>query len=288
MATVPTQEAPNARPARDDHCPPTRPKERPRTLADVPQAVLHKEIFRFDALQRENAHLRSEVARLRKILTQPFYEASLELIKHQASVGAREADLITDDLVDIYAESEEPLTLADQWPQLTTEDKCSIVPQLVARGFCVETLVGTNVAAPISVYFKYEWSDADRRKQQLAREFELRGSAPTAYHAPPPPRFKVGDAILCKTGPAADAWEPGSIVKIGWAESVLELEKDYVAAYQIQLANSEDLVYAPNDTDEYVRPYVRAPPDDAPPAKKRKLDIYPPEVPSCDRINTHS
>ena len=59
----------------------------------------------------------------------------------------------------------------------------------------------------------------------------------------------------------------GSIVKIGWAESVLELEKDYVAAYQIQLANSEDLVYAPNDTDEYVRPYV-----DSPPAKRRKLD----------------
>ena len=50
-------------------------------------------------------------------------------------------------------------------------------------------------------------------------------------------------------------------------ESVLELEKDYVAAYQIQLANSEDLVYAPNDTDEYVRPYV-----DSPPAKRRKLD----------------
>ena len=87
------------------------------------------------------------------------------------------------------------------------------------------------------------------------------------FYAPPTPRFKVGDAILCKTGPAADAWEPGSIVKIGWAESVLELEKDYVAAYQIQLANSEDLVYAPNDTDEYVRPYV-----DSPPAKRRKLD----------------
>ena len=72
MTTVPTvEEAPNARPARDDHCPPTKPKKRPRSLADVPQAVLHKEIFRFDALQRENAHLRSEVARLRKILTQP-------------------------------------------------------------------------------------------------------------------------------------------------------------------------------------------------------------------------
>ena len=242
------------------HCPPSRPK-RPRSLADVPQAVLHKEIFRFDALQRENAHLRSEVARLRKILTQPFYEASLELIKRQAAMGQIEADLFTDDLVEAYADSDEPLTLADQWPQLTTEDKCSIVPQLVARGFCVETLVGTNVAAPISVYFKYEWDDADRAQQKGASSSRYR------HHAPPPPRFKVGDAILCKTGPAADAWEPGSIVKIGWAESVLELEKDYVAAYQIQLANSEDLVYAPNDTDEYVRPYV-----DSPPAKRRKLD----------------
>ena len=52
-------------PAREDRCPPTKSnadkvKKRPRTLADVPQAVLHKEIFRFDALQRENAHLRSE------------------------------------------------------------------------------------------------------------------------------------------------------------------------------------------------------------------------------------
>ena len=46
----------------------------------------------------------------------------------------------------------------------------------------------------------------------------------------------------------------------------MELEKDYVAAYQIQLANPEDLVDAPNDTDEYVRPYV-----DSPPAKRRKL-----------------
>ena len=260
MATVST-EAPDARQTRDDHCPPTKPKKRPRSLADVPQAVLHKEIFRFDALQRENAHLRSEVARLRKILTQPFYEASLELIKRQAAMGQDEADLFTDDLVEAYADSDEPLTLADQWPQLTTEDKCSIVPQLVARGFCVETLVGTNVAAPISVYFKYEWDDADQQGSGSMHRF----------YAPPTPRFKVGDAILCKTGPAADAWEPGSIVKIGWAESVLELEKDYVAAYQIQLANSDDLVYAPNDTDEFVRPFVESS-DDAPPAKKRKLD----------------
>ena len=190
-------------------------------------------------------------------------------------MGGREVDIFTDDLVEAYAESEEPLTLADQWPQLTTEDKCSIVPQLVARGFCVETLVGLNVASPISVYFKYEWNDAEKKEQKNWERHR--------FYAPPTPRFKVGDAILCKTGPAADAWEPGSIVKIGWAESVLELEKDYVAAYQIQLANSDDLVYAPNDTDEYVRPYV-----DSPPAKKRKLDIYPPEVPSCDRINTHS
>ena len=253
-------------PAREDRCPPTKSnaekvKKRPRTLADVPQAVLHKEIFRFDALERENAHLRSEVARLRKILTQPYYEASLELIKRQASMGGREVDIFTDDLVEVHLESEEPLTVADQWSQLTTEDKCSIVPQLVARGFCVETLVGTHVPDPISVYFKYEWSEADRQQQQVASGSRFR------YHAPPTPRFKVGDAILCKTGPAADAWEPGSIVKIGWAESVLELEKDYVAAYQIQLANSEDLVYAPNDTDEYVRPYV-----DSPPAKRRKLD----------------
>ena len=257
-------------PAREDRCPPTKSnaekvKKRPRTLADVPQAVLHKEIFRFDALERENAHLRSEVARLRKILTQPYYEASLELIKRQASMGGREVDIFTDDLVEAYAESEEPLTLADQWSQLTTEDKCSIAPQLVARGFCVWTLGGPNVAAPVSVYFKYAWSDADRQRQQIASDSSSR------FHAPPTPRFKVGDAILCKTGPAADAWEPGSIVKIGWAESVLELEKDYVAAYQIQLANSDDLVYAPNDTDEYVRPFVESP-DDAPPAKKRKLD----------------
>ena len=260
-------------PAREDRCPPTKSnadkvKKRPRTLADVPQAVLHKEIFRFDALQRENAHLRSEVARLRKILTQPFYEASLELIKHQASMGARQADLFTDDLVEAYAESEEPLTLADQWPQLTTEDKCSIVPQLVARGFCVDTLVEPNVAACISVAFKYEWSDADKAAQL---RYGGENGSRHRYYAPPTPRFKLGDAILCKTGPAADAWEPGSIVKIGWAESVLELEKDYVAAYQIQLANSDDLVYAPNDTDEYVRPFVESP-DDASPAKKRKLD----------------
>ncbi len=87
MATVPTeQEAPNARPT---HCPPSRPKtkQRPRTLADVPQAVLHKEIFRFDALQRENQHLRSEVARLRKILTQP-YRSSAE-IKYVAAMASR-------------------------------------------------------------------------------------------------------------------------------------------------------------------------------------------------------
>ena len=187
----------------------------------------------------------------------------MELIKHAASMGEREVDLFTDDLVDIYAESEEPLTLADQWPQLTTDDKCSIVPQLVARGFCVNTLVEPNVAACISVAFKYEWDDLDKAAQLRPAANGTR----QRFYAPPTPRFKVGDAILCKTGPAADAWEPGQIVKIGWAESVLELEKDYVAAYQIQLANSEDLVYAPNDTDEYVRPYV-----DSPPAKRRKLD----------------
>ena len=174
-------------------------------------------------------------------------------------MGGREVDLFIDDLVDAHLESEEPLTVADQWSELTTEDKCSIAPQLVAHGFCVDAH-GLNVAAPISVYFQYEWNDKDRRQQQLTE-------GRSRYFAPPPPRFKVGDAILCKTGPAADAWEPGSIVKIGWAESVLELEKDYVAAYQIQLANSDDLVYAPNDTDEYVRPYV-----DSPPAKRRKLD----------------
>ena len=183
-------------------------------------------------------------------------------------MGLEEADLYTDDLVEAYAESEEPLTLADQWPQLTTEDKCSIVPQLVARGFCVDTLVEPNVAACISVAFKYEWSDADKAAQL---RYGGENGSRHRYYAPPTPRFKVGDAILCKTGPAADAWEPGSIVKIGWAESVLELEKDYVAAYQIQLANSDDLVYAPNDTDEYVRPFVESS-DDAPPAKKRKLE----------------
>ena len=79
------QEAPNARPT---HCPPTRPKtKRPRSLADVPQAVLHKEIFRFDALQRENEHLRSEVARLRKILTQP--SSSSAEIKYVAAMASR-------------------------------------------------------------------------------------------------------------------------------------------------------------------------------------------------------
>ena len=89
---MPTQEAPNARPARDDHCPPTRPKaRRPRSLADVPQAVLHKEIFRFDALQRENDHLRSEVARLRKILTQPY--RSRAEIKYVAAMVSRRRHL---------------------------------------------------------------------------------------------------------------------------------------------------------------------------------------------------
>ena len=89
MATVPIeQKAPNVRPT---HCPPTKPKQRPRTLADVPQAVLHKEIFRFDALQRENSHLRSEVARLRKILTQP-YRSSAE-IKYVAAMASRERHL---------------------------------------------------------------------------------------------------------------------------------------------------------------------------------------------------
>jgi hypothetical protein len=93
MATVATeQEAPNARPTRDDHCPPTRPKtKRPRSLADVPQAVLHKEIFRFDALQRENQHLRSEVARLRKILTQPYRSSAG--IKYVAAMASRRRHL---------------------------------------------------------------------------------------------------------------------------------------------------------------------------------------------------
>ena len=44
-------------------------------------------------------------------------------------------------------------------------------------------------------------------------------------------------------------------------------ETNFDNRLMIQLANSEDLVYAPNDTDEYVRPYV-----DSPPAKRRKLD----------------
>ena len=101
----------------------------------------------------------------------------------------------------------------------------------------------------------------------LAQELRASGLAPERV----PAYVAALRAARRRTGPAADAWEPGSIVKIGWAESVLELEKDYVAAYQIQLANSEDLVYAPNDTDEYVRPFVESS-DDAPPAKKRKLD----------------
>ena len=74
------------------------------------------------------------------------------------------------------------------------------------------------------------------------------------------------------------------IVVIYWAGPTMNgVASSSSSSYQIQLANSEDLVYAPKDTDEYVRPYV-----DSPPAKRRKLDIYPPEVPSCDRINTHS
>ena len=82
--------------------------------------------------------MRSEVARLRKILTQPYFEASLEFIKRQAPMGGREAPLFIDDLVEAHLESEEPLTVADQWSQLTKADMCSIVPQLVARGFCVK------------------------------------------------------------------------------------------------------------------------------------------------------
>ena len=108
--------------------------------------------------------------------------------------------------------------------------------------------------------FQYEWTDADRRQQQLTNGSSLR------YFAPPPPRFKVGDAILCKTGPAADVGagqhrqDRLGGVGAGAGEGLRGRVPD-------TLANSDDLVYAPNDTDEYVRPYV-----DSPPAKRRKLD----------------
>lgn len=199
MATMPNpQEGPNAVQTRhENHCPPTKPplaKKRPRTLADVPQAVLHKEIFQFDALRSENAHLRSEVARLRKILTQPYYEASLELIKSKAAAGLTGSQLRDEELVEVYTKSEEPLTLADQWPHLTHEDKVSIVPQLVARGFCVQTFGNDNLGSSMSVSFKYEWDDKDRRTQERALASGFWGPA----YAPPTPRFAVGAAVLCK------------------------------------------------------------------------------------------
>jgi len=60
-------------------------------------------------------------------------------------------------------------------------------------------------------------------------------------------RFKVGDSVECRTGPAKEDWSPGEIVDLMW-----KTPSGQEAPYQIKLTDGT-LIYAPADDNQVIR-----------------------------------
>ena len=73
-------------------------------LAALPDDVLRTHIFQFSALQKENAHLRAEVARLRRIVTRPYYEGAIGLVAQASAEGYSGVDVTDSEAADAYDE----------------------------------------------------------------------------------------------------------------------------------------------------------------------------------------
>jgi len=73
-------------------------------LAALPDDVLRTHIFQFSALQKENDHLRAEVARLRRIVTRPFYEGAIGLVAQASAQGYSGVDVTESEAADAYDE----------------------------------------------------------------------------------------------------------------------------------------------------------------------------------------
>jgi len=63
-------------------------------------------------------------------------------------------------------------------------------------------------------------------------------------------RFKIGDAVQCKTGPGKADWSKGKIVQLQYRDD--QMPPGMVAPYQVQLQGG-DLIYAPDDVDEIIK-----------------------------------
>ena len=63
-------------------------------------------------------------------------------------------------------------------------------------------------------------------------------------------RFAVGMRVKCFVG--GDKWAPGRVIKLHHHEA--SFEPDFFAPYQIRLDDG-GLIYAPEDTDSYIREF---------------------------------
>ena len=246
------------------------------TLEGPPDDVLRTHIFQFAALQKENEFLRSEVARLRRIATRPYYDGAVALVGQHSAQGYGGVDIIDQDAARASADFDERRGLSHttfigaQIAQLTYEDKVSIIPALTKRGFCVSQMVNQDGdpryppfgvipghhanMCPLALAFKYQWDESDKRNQ--AEYGPLGNGAWGPAHSPPPPRFAVGTAVECR---CQEGWLPGEVVQIGWPVALGDMGPlapdggyDFICPYQVKL-ESGGLIMAQHDTDKLIR-----------------------------------
>ena len=239
---------------------PTSATARTVGLNDVPQDVLHECIFQLEAREQENAFLRGERNRLHKLATFPYLNGALALMKQQWREGYGAADLI--DRAISGAQGDDSGLLYHLYRIMSYEDKVSIIPALVGRGFVVtqfakegEEKVTRHVPhnhcnnCPMTVGFGRS-PNAERRE---ANEAEAKKMG-WIIHEPPELRFEVGATVECCMSPSGDVWKRG-VVTQHWHHM---LDDTAITPYQVRLdeRNSDGdewLIVTPEDGDHIIR-----------------------------------
>ena len=113
--------------------------------------------------------------------------------------------------------------------------------------------------------FEAEWADDEPRESKLVfigknlDAEELREGFKLCMHTPELEqvrleqlRFDVGDSVECNVGGVRrSTWKKGAVVQKRYRNEYMP--PGLIAAYQVRLDDSGDLIYAPEDVDEIIR-----------------------------------